>query len=1135
MEQNVGGEVNDIGAGPQHGHRHSRTLESIRSKWANSPASQVYSLPLSRSAPKLSNNLKDLISKDVGSYRRESREKVQLREFLADQENSSIVDDCILWKILDNLAGGCEAEEESALSALLEEIIIEIRPILAFIPAIKDHCDLSALRFSNDSQTRVSFRWKCNKPSHHDEIDKRFSQATAPFLKAINLGDVSKMTHIIDSSKSYFAAILPDDGEPNPVAVKGYVDQLLGLKLSKPGRNIMKDETALEYAFRSHNEAFQCRLNGVGGESELSNHSEIMNQLLKFDRTLMTKDATFQNAIREANSDAVKLILEHAPHDFLQESTVANELTRPGENVANVLLTSWCHIKPISLHIAKRMIQAKTSCIWDDDTIKGRFYELAEDGLHNAKELLSTAIDINTPAFASEILHICPKSLDIDTAGKLVQYERSEFWELEELKSAWELVKFPELLPLAVQYQRARVVELLVKNWPGSVLNRYPGPKGTADEIDGEIEVYPLWHNNFVIEGDAKKYRQISRTENPKEAATKLNIRNTLISACTRLTENVQELYDIFQHCGESVGDISFDLSQFNSKVYPFDRFVKCLIQGKGDPKIQSHSYERTLRYADFPSLDPNAHHRGNDRYRKHTEVVDILKWLQSKQKVEEIVKLRVLDRMSNPHDEESISWAVEKFQVQHLDWRCLDLSFSVFDTPRANCLKTLHLYASGRRAVISHWLSEEGIRSLPNIEQLGIHLVKELMSRKKARDLEATLNRYLSDLKLERPVFRFKVNMESWDIHPIRSNTTLGHLAGRAVPKLWPLIQAYRNHILGKVNSGTSCKSTKVAVIDNGIMNIVPFYTSSGDESATVAGNHPFSKDHADDFQEHGEDEVFDNAAEVQEESSEDVSQALLSRVIRGQSFLADENRVGSWSFASDPHGTQMASLICAIDPHCEILVAKVTEGRFGVHSERLAMAIKWAVLQGVDIISMSLATYELGKSGTLQQAIDAAHMEGVLLLCAAHDEGLNVTKAYPSCMPETVTIAASNQFGHATDRTAKLYNYRIHATNIAVGAVPFMHCEEYISGSSVATAIAAGMSSLIISCRRLATGPIDEKVKSWKRKIVEEKFNDTIPSEALEQKYVRLDKLCGVDERTKDGAPLDMDELIQEEFGID
>ncbi|KAI8945698.1 hypothetical protein F4801DRAFT_584162 [Xylaria longipes] len=41
--------------------------------------------------------------------------------------------------------------------------------------------------------------------------------------------------------------------------------------------------------------------------------------------------------------------------------------------------------------------------------------------------------------------------------------------------------------------------------------------------------------------------------------------------------------------------------------------------------------------------------------------------------------------------------------------------------------------------------------------------------------------------------------------------------------------------------------------------------------------------------------------------------------RVIKGPSFVDENYTMGSRSFSSDPHGTQMMNLICAIDPCCE------------------------------------------------------------------------------------------------------------------------------------------------------------------------------------------------------------------------
>lgn len=41
--------------------------------------------------------------------------------------------------------------------------------------------------------------------------------------------------------------------------------------------------------------------------------------------------------------------------------------------------------------------------------------------------------------------------------------------------------------------------------------------------------------------------------------------------------------------------------------------------------------------------------------------------------------------------------------------------------------LKVLHLYSSGKRAAVDHWLGQNGISTLPNVCFLLSHLVKSL------------------------------------------------------------------------------------------------------------------------------------------------------------------------------------------------------------------------------------------------------------------------------------------------------------------------------------------------------------------------------------------------------------------------
>lgn len=70
----------------------------------------------------------------------------------------------------------------------------------------------------------------------------------------------------------------------------------------------------------------------------------------------------------------------------------------------------------------------------------------------------------------------------------------------------------------------------------------------------------------------------------------------------------------------------------------------------------------------------------------------------------------------------------------------------------------------------------------------------------------------------------------------------------------------------------------------------------------------------------------------------SSDEDNSLWSRIRNGRSFVEGNSKFCPWQFPSDPHGTQMANLICAIDPSCEIYVARVMEDAFGITNKAVA-----------------------------------------------------------------------------------------------------------------------------------------------------------------------------------------------------
>ena len=140
--------------------------------------------------------------------------------------------------------------------------------------------------------------------------------------------------------------------------------------------------------------------------------------------------------------------------------------------------------------------------------------------------------------------------------------------------------------------------------------------------------------------------------------------------------------------------------------------------------------YEPTIRYAEFPALDLRVEDQEGFSYSKpfateHREVFNVLSWLYDPKGVRSIIKLKVQDRLVNPHNELEIARYVQDFKVEVLDWKILDLPISIFDADGDDKIKgkdkikakdrirELHLYSSGRRAVINHWLGSKGLRIL--------------------------------------------------------------------------------------------------------------------------------------------------------------------------------------------------------------------------------------------------------------------------------------------------------------------------------------------------------------------------------------------------------------------------------------
>lgn len=133
-----------------------------------------------------------------------------------------------------------------------------------------------------------------------------------------------------------------------------------------------------------------------------------------------------------------------------------------------------------------------------------------------------------------------------------------------------------------------------------------------------------------------------------------------------------------------------------------------------------------------------------------------------------------------------------------------------------------------------------------------------------------------------------------------MKANARTPSRAERAFPDIYKDIVKYSNRFLQVHGPKTKVRRTRVAILDSGILTI-PMLQAEKEEN-----------------------------------------NGMWPRIAEGESFFNDTDRLPPWQFASDPHGTQIANVISAIDPHCEIYIAKVTEGRHGIKPDNVADVCK-------------------------------------------------------------------------------------------------------------------------------------------------------------------------------------------------
>ncbi len=154
------------------------------------------------------------------------------------------------------------------------------------------------------------------------------------------------------------------------------------------------------------------------------------------------------------------------------------------------------------------------------------------------------------------------------------------------------------------------------------------------------------------------------------------------------------------------------------------------------------------------------------------------------------------------------------------------------------------------------------------------------------------------------------------------------------------------------------------------------------------------------------------------------------------------------------------------------------------------------------------------------LIDAVDAANKKDIVILCSTADRGNNHQKVYPAhywqemkadCL---IPIAGCDKNGKLTDYSTETdARYYFLGKDVTAKSVQLIRrSSKEISGSSVATAIAAGTASLVLACSFLAV----EEGKCSNRQRIQIFFEMMQTAETVSQKLKYVEPAILFGEKT-------------------
>lgn len=101
--------------------------------------------------------------------------------------------------------------------------------------------------------------------------------------------------------------------------------------------------------------------------------------------------------------------------------------------------------------------------------------------------------------------------------------------------------------------------------------------------------------------------------------------------------------------------------------------------------------------------------------------------------------------------------------------------------------------------------------------------------------------------------------------------------------------------------------------------------------------------------------------------------------------------------------HGTLCAAIVLHYNNHVKISSVKVLNENLKGHASRLYVALKWCLDHDVDVASISLGSTLLREKSQMQKVINHVVQDGLIIVCASHNDGY-IT--YPASFSNVLSV---------------------------------------------------------------------------------------------------------------------------------